>query len=230
MSGNTSIRQIKNQIMPIGNVARTLPYVAKTKTGGPDELDITFSMSNNNIDQIQSVFIDNTNGSELFVLSVISTGQQIKMRPGYQGWRPILVNPTSDSFVFTGGNALVPLFFVDVPMPIGDSLGTNLNVGVAALATAVVTGGVPVAVFATVPGVSDVPSDGAVIVNPFSASESLFVDLVNPAADTAPGPNGTTVELLPGGAFIVPPNFSGTVWADAITSGHTFSAYGADDT
>lgn len=225
MSGNSSIRRVANQLMPQGNVSKALPYVAQVEHGGPDELDLSFALTNNSIDQIQSVFIDNTNGAALFVLTIVSTGQQIKMRPGFQGWRPCLVNPNGDTFVFTGGNALTPVFFLDVPMPIGDSNGADLNQGLPALITEVTNGGTPVAVFATT-GSTSVPSDGAVIINPFDASESLFVDLVSPATDTAPGANGTTAELIAGGSFVVPPNFSGTVTVNAVTNGHTFTAYG----
>ena len=94
--------------------------------------------------------------------------------------------------------------------------------GIGPAAFAIATGSDAVDVWPT----GGTPSDGAIIVNPFGASESLFVDIVNAAQTTAPGTNGTTVELLAGGTFTVPPGFSGTVSANAVTTGHTFTAYG----
>jgi hypothetical protein len=71
------------------------------------------------------------------------------------------------------------------------------------------------------------PLLGGFVMNPLTAAdqgvsaEPLFLDLVAPAAarETA-----TTIELRPGDIFSFPTNFGGTVWVNAATSGHKFSA------
>jgi len=68
--------------------------------------------------------------------------------------------------------------------------------------------------------------DGGMIVNPLSKRdqkiveiEPLFIDLTGPASLVQ---IGTTVQLLPGQAFIVPPKTN--VWINANTDGHAFTA------
>lgn len=209
--------------MPKGNIAKTLPYVAQTVSGA-DQLDLTFALTNGIIDQIQAAFIDNSNGSLSFALTIQSTGMTIKAKPFSQGWYPLLVSyPNGGLLLFGQTGALTPLFFTNVPMPVGD-WEVNLNTGTGSpaspLSTIITNGGTPVVVFG--PG----PANGAVLVNPYDASESLFVDMINPAGTTVPGTHGTTVELKAGGAFTVPPGFTGPVYANAVTNGHTFTAYG----
>lgn len=224
MSGQQTTRRVTNQLLPQGNVALTLPYVAKVATGGPDQLDLTFFLSNNSMDQIQSVFVDNWDGSETFFITLQGSGQRIACPAGSQGWFPCMVTfPNSGNITFTGANHLTPVFFLNVPMPEGvwgKNSGQGGGNGIAPLASSVLTGGTAVTVFS--PG----PSDGAIIVNPFAATESLFVDIVFTAGTTAPGANGTTVELKAGGSFTVPPSFGGVVSVNAVTAGHVFSAYG----
>jgi hypothetical protein len=86
-------------------------------------------------------------------------------------------------------------------------------------AFAIVTGGTPVAVFTP----NSILNAGY-IVNPLAATESLFVDAVNPPGVAAPGANGTTVELQAGDQWEIGPN-TGTVMANAVTAAHAFSAY-----
>lgn len=68
---------------------------------------------------------------------------------------------------------------------------------------------------------------GGYIINPASmegqalpVSESLFVDIVGPAALQA---TATTVELVPGQRFDIPKNFVGNITVNAQSSGHRFS-------
>ncbi len=117
MSGSARFNRISNQLMPQGNNALMMAYTAQTATGGPDTLDLTFSQSSNKMDQIQAVFIDNSLGTETFVITP-EFGTTIKCPAGWQGWFPIAA-PFPSQLVFTGGGALVPLVFTNVPMPVG---------------------------------------------------------------------------------------------------------------
>lgn len=69
---------------------------------------------------------------------------------------------------------------------------------------------------------------GAIVTNPYAAidqnlaaPEVLYVSLVGAAALAA---NGTTFAVQPGGSVIVPPGASSSVWVNAASSGHAFSA------
>jgi len=73
------------------------------------------------------------------------------------------------------------------------------------------------------------PVAGGIITNPVRAldqdvplAEVLYVDLVGPAAARE---TVTTVPVQPGGSFVVPAGFTGTVSVNAATSGHRFSAF-----
>lgn len=97
----------------------------------------------------------------------------------------------------------------------------------AAAAFAVAVGGTPVVVFPanSFGGLPGYPGGQAVIVNPAGATESLFVDAVGLAAAGTPGPNGTTVELLPGQSITFQPSGTQDITANAATNGHAFVAY-----
>jgi len=113
-------KRIINQMMPKGNVAKQLPYMAQTATGGSETLDLTSFISNNNIDQIQAAFIDNSQGSSTFVIAMQSSGMVLRCPAGYQGWCPILISyPTGGEITFSGAGHLTPVFFTNVPMPVG---------------------------------------------------------------------------------------------------------------
>lgn len=71
------------------------------------------------------------------------------------------------------------------------------------------------------------PLLGGFVMNPLRAAdqgvpaEPLYLDLTGPAATRE---TATTIELFPGSTFAFPANFGGTVWINAATSGHKFSA------
>ena len=111
------LARIGNQLMPNSGNALALFYTAQTQTGGPDTLDLSELTSSNRIDQIQAVFIDNSNGGSPFLLS-IANGTSIKCPPLAQGWVP-LIAPFPPQLTFSGAGAAVPLFFTNVPMPVG---------------------------------------------------------------------------------------------------------------
>lgn len=85
----------------------------------------------------------------------------------------------------------------------------------APLVAQITTGGVPVTVFAanTIANVAD-------IINPVTASETLFIDVVG----TAAAGSATSIPLLPGQAYRVSTPISTPVSAVAATAGHSFVA------
>ena len=118
MSQSLNAKQVSNQSMPKLGWAKTLPYTARLATLLTDSLDLTNAVSQGIIDQIQSVWIDNSNGALPFVLLVDGVGQAT-ICPAYsQGWFPILTT-YPQQFTFSGSGADVKLFFNNVPMPVG---------------------------------------------------------------------------------------------------------------
>jgi hypothetical protein len=227
--GTNQINVLNAVVPPEG--PKALPLVLDFTSVASILVDLTITTAQGKISTVQMIWADNSTNAALLTIAVSpGTQQTIKVPPGAQGWFPVMAtNRPKLTFSTTAGAGQITVILLNVPVAQGQwfpSGSNERNVALAPLATSITNGGTAVAVFAEVSGASVVPSDGAVIVNPWSASESLFVDIVNNAGTVAPGSNGTTVELKAGASFPVPANFKGTVTANAVTSGHTFSAYG----
>lgn len=65
---------------------------------------------------------------------------------------------------------------------------------------------------------------GGWITNPPGASESLFINPLLPGGVVAGGNNGTDFEILPGVTWLIVPFQNSITYANAVTSGHAFSA------
>lgn len=187
------------------------------------QIDFTLATMGAKITAIQSLWFDNSNNSESVEIDVQGTGQVITVPAGAQGTFPVIAANRPKFVLSSPGNVIVKTCWLNVPLPsnLWFPLASDPVEGAAPLATVVAVGGVAVSAF------SGADLAFGAIVNPFNASESLFVNIVNTAGTTAPGGNGTTVELVPGQAFPLPANFGGVVSVNAVTNGHTFTAYGA---
>lgn len=194
-------------------------------------VDFTVTTSQAKISTVQMIYVDNFGNPARLDIAVSGTSQIIRCPAGRQGWFPVVATNRPKFTCTTTPGVTVTVLFLNVPVAQGN-WNPDENDYVKAsnpLTFTVTTGGTPVTVWQTT-ATTQVPTDGAVIINPKAATESLFVDIVNAPGTTAPGTNGTTVELAAGDAFTVPPNFDGTVYANAATNGHTFTAYGASVT
>jgi hypothetical protein len=169
------------------------------------------------------VYIDNSLNGSAFTLTVAGTNMNVTARANSQGWYPLFCpNPPRFTFASSGG-VNVPVFFGNMPMPSAtwDTIpedASNLTAE-APDNFSIVVGGTAQNVFA-----AGEIENSAIITNPFSASESLFVDLVNAAQTSAPGTNGTTFELEAGDTFFVPGPMVKPVSVNAVTTAHEFSA------
>lgn len=198
-------------------------FIAIDFTGAVSaQIDFTLATMSAKITAIQSLWFDNTNNSESVEIDVQGTGQVITVPAGAQGTFPVIASNRPKFILTSSGNVIVRTCWLNVPLPanLWFPLASDPAEGVSPAATVVTTGGTAVAAF------SGADLSSGAVVNPFNASESLFVNIVNTAGTTAPGANGTTVELVPGQAFPLPPNFGGVVSVNAVTNGHTFTAYG----
>lgn len=110
--------KVSNQQMPPGCEAKCISYVAQLASAGSDSLNLSQQIVQGLIDQIQSVFIDNSGNAQAIALNMQGTNQTVTIPGHSQGWVPILVVREAAVFTFTSSGAVnVPFFFVNVPMP-----------------------------------------------------------------------------------------------------------------
>lgn len=185
-------------------------------------IDFTQAYAQGVISVVQTIWCDNSENSESITFSVAGTNQNITFPPFSQGSLPCIsavrTKLTATSATTT---ATVDCQFLNVPLPIGvwDARAV-VATGSAGNATEITTGGTAAVAF-----VGGTVQNGAVITNPIEATESLFVDPVNPAGVAAPGAHGTTFELAAGQSFRVPAQYANDVSVNAASSGHTFTSW-----
>ena len=183
-------------------------------------IDFTQAYMSTSISLVQSVYVDNSQNPDPLSITVAGTQQQITAAPGSQGTYPVIAAIRPKITCQSSGGVLVNLIFLNVPLPAATWQPHPISGPTAAATFTVAAGGTPVVVF---PARSII--NGAVITNPYSASESLFVDPVNLAGTTAPGTAGTTTELKAGDSFGVPGGSASDVSVNAATTGHVFTAW-----
>ena len=118
MSGHQSFG-VANQSLP--PLAKCLPYVVPfdTNSSTVELLDLTNIQATGNIDQIQAVFIDNSANTVSFTLRTNVLLQNIVIPPQSQAFVPVLsLKPTVLTFTAGGSSANVPIFLINVPMPL----------------------------------------------------------------------------------------------------------------
>lgn len=253
MTGNVSItsqqKQVYNAIIPKEG-PKTVSVPLDFSLNASYLLDFTLAYQQTTMTVVQACWIDNSaNGNELSI-SVDNTGQVIRVPPNAQGTFPIIAAIRPKITVASAGSAVVPSMWLNVPLPLavwypagGQAIVVSGTVtalegttpwivagtvdvvsppltptGPAAFS--VVTGGTPVTPFP-----ANSINTGAVIKNPSSAIETLYIDLVHPAQTSDPGSNGTTMGIAPGATFIIPGPLTTGVSVNAATSGHSFAGF-----
>lgn len=121
MSGNVITRPIavSNQTMPPGNLTATVPILVDLTTTTSIAVDLTNSQRTGIFNALQSVYVDNSGNLSSVSLQFSGSQQIVTCPPTYQGWVPVLsINPPVIT-VSSSGGVKVPLFFCNVPMPVG---------------------------------------------------------------------------------------------------------------
>ena len=118
MAQTFPVWNVSNQQMPPGCQGRTITYVSQLSGTQTDTLDLTQAVLQKTIDQIQSVFVDNSlNGSSVSI-QCRASNHKVVIPKNSQAWMPILVVQGSEFFdIASSGGVVVPLFFCNVPMP-----------------------------------------------------------------------------------------------------------------
>lgn len=108
---------IANVVVPAGG-PKCVPTNVDFSTSADVNLDGQQIVSQGKIEYLQGVFVDNSANLNTLVLTMSTTGQQIKVAPKTQGYFAIMVpDPPQINAHTTQLNGLViPMFFYNVPI------------------------------------------------------------------------------------------------------------------
>ena len=224
--GNNPVNQVSvlNGLVPPEG-PKSLAEILDFSTASSVLIDLTITTQQVLISTVQAIFADNSANPAELSITCSGTQQSIDVPAGAQGWFSLVATNRPKLTFQTQPGLRVPVILLNVP--VSQSWwypnGQGGSSGSGPAFTTVATGGTAVTIWSG----STVPSGGAVIRNPYNATESLYVDIVNAAqVSQSGGTNGTSVELQAGDSFTVPPGFLGSVSVNAATNGHAFVAYG----
>jgi hypothetical protein len=226
--------QVSNGAEPRARQVFSFPLIL---VGAAVLIDLKSAANLHNVSNVQGIFIDNSNGTASLGVTTVA-GMNLSIPAGWQCLMPLFLS-ADNTLTFTG-NGTVNLTLLNFRTPAMVWPGTA-----SATASVVTISGTPTVVVASPPLTASAPANfsivtggtalnvfnantivhGAVIKNPGSAVESLYVDLVNPAQLADPGTLGTCMGIGLGETYIVPGNMTGAVSVNAATTGHTFSAW-----
>lgn len=220
VQGTNNIIVLNATVPPEG--PKCIPIPVDLTTAATAQIDMTLATGQQKISGVQSIYVDNSENPAPLTVLVDGTNQEIECPALSQGTYPVISTNRPKFTVSSTGGVSVLIHFLNVPIPcnVWYPFVNERTQAAGSPNNSVVTGGVAVIVW------NPPPTGGGVIINPKNATESLFVDIVNAPGTTAPGTNGTTVELAAGESFIVSPRFGGQVRVNALSSGHVFTVYG----
>lgn len=231
------------QLPPEGPLA--IPAVLHFELGSSILVDFTLQMERKTVTAIQSMMVRNWFNADPITVNIQGTQEYIDIPAFADAFLQIATTNRAKLQFTSSGGVAVPVVFFNVPIspliiysPSGGQpviIGGTVDVDVVntvtvtgtldtmgapygtlvANGTSIVTGGTAVAVFVN-------PTVPTRIVNPNNATEPLFVDCIGNAG-TVEG--GGTIALNPGNGATFPP-LTGTISANAATTGHAFSAWG----
>lgn len=119
ITGQFATSRLSNQQMPAGNNVRGLTYsLPMGSLSSPLTLDLTNNIATGQIDQIQSAYIDNSQGTIPLILQNTVAGASVTVPARSQGWVPLVAGYAPQSFRVTA-NSQITIVFCNVPMPIG---------------------------------------------------------------------------------------------------------------
>lgn len=120
-SGNNAFAaQVFNQVMPPGGFVKAMPVKFELTAGVQQEMNFEIPIARKVLDQVQSVYIDNSANDVAFDLVSRNTFQHISAPARSQGWYPLLCgNPPV--LIASATQAIdVDCIFLNVPMPVGN--------------------------------------------------------------------------------------------------------------
>ena len=232
------------------SVAVTLDFSASVSY----TIDFTIAYMNKTMTVVQTLWLDNSLNPDTVSVTVPSTGHSFAVPANSVGAFPIVAAIRPKIILASSGGVVVKCLFLNVPLPAivwetaGGGAATNVSIvnipavtvnGVVSVAVtgtvattapaftplapaafAVVTGGTAVIAFA-----ANTIVHGAVVKNPTSATETLYIDVVNTAQTSDPGTHGTCMGIAPGQTFPISGNLTTAVSVNAATAGHAFAAW-----
>lgn len=113
---NDSIRsQVGTMNMPSSQ--QTYSQVLNLTLGAPVSLDFKTLANLHQIENIQGIWIDNSQGTGTVTATVVATLQNFTVPTGYQGVAPLYVSP--DNVISFTGAGTVTIVFLNFPTPVG---------------------------------------------------------------------------------------------------------------
>lgn len=115
-SANDSIRGMVANMSQPGS-QQVYSQTMQLAMGTPQSLDFKVLVNTMKIDNIQGVYVDNSNGGAALNINVQATLQNFTVPQGYQGICPLFV--TQDMVLNISGSGSIPLIFLNFPTPVG---------------------------------------------------------------------------------------------------------------
>lgn len=219
----------------VADIVLDFSTVASPQTG-----DFQNILSAGQMGLVQSAFVDNADNPQSLTIQLDGAGMRLVIPPFSQGTFPLICKQGNTNFsVTTTGTVAIEIFLQNIPQPFavwgigaipsGGASAANqvteiamltaiaLNVGSRTVTDAsgvIAAGGTPQNVVAAEPAGHIVE-----IQNPFSATESLFVNDAG-AAENVPV---RSIELVPGGSW-KSDLITNAVSVNAVTINHVFVA------
>lgn len=109
---------INNALVPKEG-PKTIPVLVDLRTASSALVDLTQQQMTQKISFIQTIFVDNSLNTESVSIQADTTNQILRVPAGVQAYLPIL-SPIPPRFIIaTTGAVIVPIQFLNIPMPYG---------------------------------------------------------------------------------------------------------------
>ncbi len=98
---------------------KTIPVLVDLRTATSVLVDLTQQQMTAKISYIQTVFVDNSLNTASVSITADTTGQILRVPAGTQAYLPILAPIPPRFTIATAGAVIVPIQFLNIPMPFG---------------------------------------------------------------------------------------------------------------
>ncbi len=112
-------------------VPKCVPVNLDWTTSASESIDLTTLQNAGRVNNIRSLFIDNSTNNGSILVTVSGTSQAISLGAGYQGYFPLLVSDQAKFVISTTGSLTSIVEFINVDMPYGTWAATATPVIVA---------------------------------------------------------------------------------------------------
>lgn len=99
--------------------SRAMPQTLDFSLENPININLSDEVRNSKIEFVQAIFVDNSKNPNSINCSCKTTGQNVNIPAGWQGFIPVLASSDQPKFTFsTVGTLTVPVFYLSFPCPL----------------------------------------------------------------------------------------------------------------